>query len=425
MSQGDGINRRQFLAGSAAAAMMLMVGAEELKADPPPPTPAPTGPPIGCGVIGLGFRGRDILSALAKQPGANIIAICDTYQPASKRGLEIAPKAASPIDYHQLLDNKAVDAVFVATPTYLHRQITLDAIAAGKHVYCEAPLASTLDDAKAIAVGGQGSAKIFQVGLQQRTNPQVTHVLKFIETGTLGDTAQVRTQWHKRTSWRKPAPTDAREKEINWRLSRATSSGLVGEEGVHHIDMTNWFLKSLPLSATGMGGVLAWKDGRDVFDTVQLILEYPNNLHMLFDATLASSYDASYDLFMGSLSTILLKENRAWMFQEADSPTLGWEVYARKDKIGDETGIALVADATKQLTLGLKPAAEKPPDPNAALQDELSQAVGAFLQSVRDNKKPDAGPLEGYQSAVVAIKANDAIQSGSTVSFQKEMFDLA
>jgi predicted dehydrogenase len=425
-STPGGINRRQFLAGSAAAAMMAMLGAEELRADPPPaPDAAPTGPPVSCGVIGLGARGRQILAALAQQPGVPITAICDTYQAAHKRALDIAPNAAASTDYHALLGLKTVDAVFIATPTHLHRQIVLDAIAAGKHVYLEAPIASSLDDARAIAMAGKGSAKIFQVGLQQRANPQVLHVRKFFQTGAIGEAAQVRSQWHQKTSWRKPAPTPERESELNWRLSKATSSGLAGEVGVHHFDMASWFLKATPISATGYSGIRAWADGRDVPDTVQLIVEYPHNIQLVFDATLASSYDSSCDLFMGTESSILLKDNRAWMFKEADSQALGWEVYARKEKVGDETGIALIADATKQLALGKTPGSEVAAAPADIELDELTHAVQDFIANVRGGKQPDAGALEGLHSAVVGIKTNEAVLSGNKITFQQEWFELA
>lgn len=426
MSQNEGINRRQFLAGSATAALMLMVGAEEIHAQTAAPADAlPTGPPVNIGVIGLGAEGRDLLGAIGRVPGAPIVAVCDTYVPAHKRALEIAPTAKATADYHDLLNNKGIDAVFIATPTYLHRQIALDAVASGKHIYLEAPIAHTMEDAKAIAVAGRGSKGMFQVGLQARANPQVLHVRHFIETGDLKTIAQIRAQWHKRTSWRHTAATPDREKDLNWRLYKATSPGLVGEVGTYSIDLANWFLKGLPLSVAGYGGILAWgDDGRDVPDTVQCIIEYPNKVQLTYDATLASSFDSAYNLYMGTGSTILLKDNRGWMFKEADTDATGWEVYARKDKIGDETGIALVADATKQLALGNKPAAEAAAAIATAGQDELYHAVQSFVQGIRDNVKPAAGAVEGYNAAVVAIKANDAINTGTKIVFQKEWFDL-
>src|SRR5205823_1878935 len=135
------------------------------------------------------------------------------------------------------------EAVFVATPSHLHREVALAAIQAGRHVYCEAPLASTIDEAKVIAKAGQGSKQVFQVGLQARANPQHDHVHRFIVTGVLGSkVAEARGQWHKKESWRRPHPNPERERALNWRLRKETSAGLVGEVGIHQVDVADWFL---------------------------------------------------------------------------------------------------------------------------------------------------------------------------------------
>src|SRR5437588_11308986 len=128
MADPDGLNRRDFVRG-AALTLAMLAGAEELRADPPPPANA--GPQVPCGVIGLGPRGREILAVLGRL-GTPVVGICDTYEPMLKRSQSAAPKAATSTDYKKLLDDKAVQAVFVATPTHQHRQITLDAIAAGQ-----------------------------------------------------------------------------------------------------------------------------------------------------------------------------------------------------------------------------------------------------------------------------------------------------
>src|SRR5205085_1895633 len=101
----------------------------------------PAGPPISCGVIGLGAQGKEILGSLAKTGYMPVTAVCDTYSspPWLKKATESAPTATVVQDYRKILDDKTIKAVFVATPSHKHKQIVLDALAAGKHVYCEAP----------------------------------------------------------------------------------------------------------------------------------------------------------------------------------------------------------------------------------------------------------------------------------------------
>lgn len=217
------------------------------------------------------------------------------------------------------------------------------------------------------------------------------------------------------------APGPERESELNWRLSSKTSVGLIGELGIHHLDLAIWFLKSLPTSASGMGAIINWKDGRDVADTLQCILEFPSNVRMIYSSTLASSFSDSFTLFQGSNSSLMMREKQGWMIKESDSPLLGWEVYARKEQVHNETGIALVADATKILEAGKEPAKEAALAPT---QDALSRALDDFARSVRNDSKTVCGPLEGYQATVAAIKANEAIVAGSRVIFDKSSFDL-
>src|SRR5436309_1089783 len=145
------LNRRNFL-GSFSSVMMLMGGVAINRAeDKPQEKERYAGPPVNCAVIGCGQWGREIITELGRQSRANLVAICDSYPAYLKRGGNAAPKAQKVADYRQTLENKDVHAVVVATPTHLHKQIVLDALQAGKHVYCEAPLAHTVEDARAIA----------------------------------------------------------------------------------------------------------------------------------------------------------------------------------------------------------------------------------------------------------------------------------
>jgi|YNPNPStandDraft_1061719.scaffolds.fasta_scaffold01431_9 predicted dehydrogenase len=423
MEERDLLNRRDFLKEAAVfAALMSMLGGEEIIAAESGSEGAPSGPPVSIGVIGLGEQGRELLKTLANVQGANVVAICDVYEPFVTRAKELAPKATTHANYKEVLDNKEVQAVIVATPTHLHKQIVLDALQAGKHVYCEAPLAHTIDECKAIASAGKAAKTVFQVGQQLRSSGVRNHAIKFVRAGATGKIVAVRAQWNKKTSWRRAAPSPEREKEINWRLDKSISTGLMGEVGIHQVDVASWYLKALPESVYGFGGVLAWSDGREVPDTVQCVFEYPGGVRLLYSATLGNSYDGAHEIFFGTSSAIMLRDERGWMFKESDAAMLGWEVYARKDKWGDDTGIGLIADASKLLAAGKEPAKEATVDP---VKTSFYYAMDEFLTCIRQNKKPNCGAEEAFQAAVVALKANEAVISGSKVTYQKEWFNLA
>ena len=163
----------------------------------------------------------------------------------------------------------------------------------------------------------------------------------------MGKNALAKGQWHKKTSWRRVSPNAARQRELNWRLDRKLSLGLIGEIGVHQVDALGWFMNERPVAVNGFGSIIQWNDGRNVPDTVQAVFDYPSGARTMYDCTLANSFDASYDMIYGSYAALMMRGARAWMFKEADSPLLGWEVYAKKNSFFMETGISLVANATK------------------------------------------------------------------------------
>src|SRR5947207_3819209 len=234
---------------------------------------------------------------------AQLVAVCDTYPASLKRGTNAAPNAKGVDDYRRILDDKEVQAVVIATPTHQHREIVLAALQAGKHVYCEAPLAHTIEDARAIALAASAARKqVFQAGLQTRSNAQRRFLLDFIRTGATGKTVKAHAQWHKKQSWRATSASADREKELNWRLNRETSGGLVGEIGIHQIDTLAWFLNVRPVSVTGFGSLVQWRDGRDVPDTVEAVFEFPEGVGFTCECTLANSFDADYELQIGRAS---------------------------------------------------------------------------------------------------------------------------
>src|SRR5438477_8113 len=117
------------------------------------------------------------------------------------------------------------------------------ALAAGKHVYCEAPLASTLEDARAIAAAAAAATgRVFQGGLQGRANALYRHVAQFVKSGVLGTPVLVSAHWGRKDSWRRVAPTPEREAQLNWRLEARTSPGLAGEALIHQIDLAGEYL---------------------------------------------------------------------------------------------------------------------------------------------------------------------------------------
>jgi predicted dehydrogenase len=443
-----GFNRRDFLKGGSVATLMTMLGGVELLSRAEEEPGAETKPAPGkvkVAVIGLGSWGREILNNLGRLPRADVVAICDTYPAFMKRASTSAPAAAQTADYKTVLANQDIKAVIIATPTHQHKEIVLEALKAGKHVYCEAPLANTIEDARVIALAAKAAKQsVFQAGLQLRADPERHYVRSFIRSGAIGEAIMARAQWHKKQSWRAASANPEKEKALNWRLDKALSLGLIGEMGAHQIDEVSWYMNAMPVAITGFGSVRFWKDGREVPDTIQAMIEYPGGVFLSYDASLANSFDADYEVFYGSDAAIMMRESKAWLFKEADSPLLGWEVYASKESFYHETGIVLQANASKSVKEPKKGAEVEITNPIllSALEVFLHNVfdVEVVLDAVRETfkddpeaineqvsgvkKRPAAGYLEGFQATVSAIKANEAVVSAKRIELKPELYEL-
>jgi len=380
------------------------------------PDRSATGPrwlpePKAVALVGVGRQGRAIVAELLKIDGAKLVALCDIHPARVKAGLERAAGIEGFQDHRSLLDKRRdLDAVIVATPTHLHPGIVTDALQAGRHVYCEAPLAHTLEDAKAIAAAAQRSNRIFMAGFQGRSNPVYQLARTFARTDAVRSLVSMYAQYHREASWRFPAANAVEDKTANWRLDPEVSLGLAGEVGAQQFDVVQWFKGGRPARITGRGAVLFHQDGRKVPDTVQADLVWPDHATLHFEATLANSFGGQHEVLHGVNGAIKLAWTHGWMFKEADAPTLGWEVYALRQQFHSDEGIILIAEATKLAAQGqLKAGVGLPYSP-------LYYALGDFLKSVTFPNVPvPCTAADGLRATALGILANRAIVTGETV----------
>ncbi|MBZ0170954.1 MAG: Gfo/Idh/MocA family oxidoreductase, partial [Phycisphaerales bacterium] len=335
------LDRRDFLVQSAGAmaAVALMprlgLGAFSLSE------------PMNIGVIGLGRQGRAIIAELSGIEGATIASICDTDERRLKAGQRRAKDAKTITDARAVLDDASIGAVCIATPTHLHRELVEQGLAAGKHVYCEAPMAHTLDDCRAIVQAARSASTIFQPGFHARSDPVYQLARTFFRSDAVRDLVSMSATRSKKTTWRTPANDPARDKALNWRLDPEVSTGLAGEWGSHQFDVFHWYLDRFPVAISGHGGIRLHDDGREVADTISCSLAFEDGATLDYQATLANSYGGMYELLRGTNASIKLAWSHGWLFKEADAPTQGWEVYANRQQFHNDEGITLIAGATK------------------------------------------------------------------------------
>ncbi len=155
---------------------------------------------IVLGVIGVGSRGTFVMGVFQKNPSLRVGAICDVYEPNLENGLSVASKVAGTHpkpyrNYKELLADKNVQAVLIATPEHWHAQMVLDALAAGKDVYVEKPLCQTPEQGMQLVEAEKKSKNIIQCGMQRRSYDLYIEGRKIVAAGTLGNVRMVRSWW--------------------------------------------------------------------------------------------------------------------------------------------------------------------------------------------------------------------------------------
>lgn len=271
---------------------------------------------VRIGILGTGSRGTGLAYLINQINGLEVIACADIIPFRLEEGLAVAPKAQGYKDYREMLANPSVDAVIIATPFSMHDEMAVAAIAAGKHVYCEKTMAKGITQIQNLVKQASDSTLVFQTGHQYHNSPLYQRARQIIQEGYLGDITAYECQWNRNGDWRRHVPDPKWEKLINWRMYREYSGGLVAELMSHQIDFINWTTASHPAKVTGFGGIDYWKDGRETYDNVHLLFEYPSGLDASFTSTTSNGYEDYKIKVLGSEATMILDYTTGNIYRE-------------------------------------------------------------------------------------------------------------
>ena len=273
---------------------------------------------VRLGIIGAGTRGTGIAKLLKKLPGLSVTACCDIMPDHLTQILTHAsPNTKKYTDYRRLLEDKNIDAVIIATPLYLHYSMAVDALMAGKHVYLEKSMTYDIPQALDLEKRVNQSKLVFQVGHQYRYFQLYHAVKKAIDNKWLGEITHFECQYHRNSDWRFPVKAPGTERLVNWRMYKEYSGGLMAELCGHQIDIVNWMTGSHPEKVTGIGGIDYWKDGRETYDNVRAIFEYPGGIKTNVSSILSNAYHGYEIRILGSKATLQIQRDEALLYSEA------------------------------------------------------------------------------------------------------------
>ncbi|MCK9343307.1 MAG: Gfo/Idh/MocA family oxidoreductase, partial [Massilibacteroides sp.] len=150
---------------------------------------------VNLAVIGTGSRGQYHLFNLQKIPQANVVGLCDIYEPHLQAAKAYFPKAKGYSDYREVLDNPAIKAVVITTPLHLHAPITIAALQAGKQVFCEKAMARTPEDCYKVYQAYKASNQVLYIGMQRLFDAKYIKAMSMIHAGLIGKICGVRAYW--------------------------------------------------------------------------------------------------------------------------------------------------------------------------------------------------------------------------------------
>jgi predicted dehydrogenase len=455
MSQETDLSRRDLLktAGAVAAAAAAIEGAPVIQ------KVRAANDQVQYGMIGTGSRGTYLLKHLKNIPAGRCVALCDLLQPALDNGVQtIGNNPTTYKDYRELLDRKDLDAVFVIPPLYVHYPITRDVLLSGRHVFCEKCLVFKPDEVHALrALSNARPKQVMQTGLQRRYSQFYQMVKDMVDKGILGNVHHIHAQWH-RNMINKPSKLwtmkpGGPSNVYNWRLYRQFSGGLTAELTSHQVDISDWMFGASPEFVMGLGSLDMLKDGRDVYDNIQLIYRYPNGQKLTYSSISTSQFLPYFNGTRPEMGEIIMGTDGAVEITVGDDlhmPVAWWYREPPKtstvEKASDKrqpfvAGATMIASGgangpiplmTGDLAFNgkesflereVKYARRWLYSKGVFVQEESRNPVDveleSFFQNCRDGGRPKADLETGLADSVAVILSNLAMDEGRKVYFNE------
>ena len=363
---------------------------------------------IQVGVIGTGDRGGGLVNLIQNFPNFKVVACCDILPFRLEKAMQRADASAVAYDDHRrLLENKDLDAIVIATPLSMHHDMAVEALGTDRHVYCEKTMCYQIADSLDLVSRVKERPKqVFQVGHQYRFIPLYFKVAQFIREGYLGDITNITIQWNRNADWRRPVPDPRYERIINWRMYKEFSGGLTAELHSHQIDFVNWVFDSHPVRVAGFGGIDYWKDGRETFDNVNSILEYPGGMKVNCVALTANAFEGYQFKFKGSKGTIVMGVNDAtFYFERPNAKEMG--------VVDGVSGSTIPVDSDNE---GLPIT----PDEGVEGWEGTHYAIQDFYEAIVNGKELVSDVHTGARTAVSVRMTIDALRSSEIQHWKPE-----
>jgi predicted dehydrogenase len=402
---------------------------------------AAAGDGIRFGMVGVGMEGSNVLSTAIQLPGVECVAAADLYDGRHTLAREIVGKPIKTTRrYQELLDDKSIDAILIAVPDHWHKQVVVDALAAGKDVYCEKPMSHTPADGIEMVAAYKKTDRIVQIGAQRTSSVLCAKVKELIASGAIGDLNLIEATMGRNDptgAWEYPPPPDLSPENLDWntwlgtapkkafdpyafarwRCWREYGTGVAGDLLVHLISgmMFSLGINEIPKRASAFGGIYRWKDGRNMPDVHAVLFEYmgiPVYMRLSLDCEMAE-----VTRFQGSKGLIELREFSVTHTQQAGidlAPSYYTTSYPAKMREA----------YFEQWHKEHDPQPGHEPDPatttwNGNDYDDLKPHLAKFFDAVRSRQPVVQDAVFGHHAALACHMANESYFRSAPVAWDE------
>ncbi|MEO6213724.1 MAG: Gfo/Idh/MocA family oxidoreductase [Vicinamibacterales bacterium] len=420
--------RRTFLRQATTPLAHAMAAAQAAAS----PRQRPGAPRVRLAIIGFGHQGGRLAAAAMSIAGAELVGVADLYDGRLERAREVAgPTIQAVKDYRQILERRDLEGVIVATPDHWHVPIVRDAIAAGKDVYCEAPVIHRADELASL-LQAVPPDRIVQGGGGLISSPLFIAARDLVAQGRLGRIVEARAAWDSSTSlgaWQSPFPPDASPESIDyaafvragagasptfdlhrffrWRCYRQFGSGLAGARLAPLLTALHWLVGAgIPVKVTGAGALHRWKDGRDVPDTLSGVLEYEEQVSIHVSASQSGSAPGDVRI-CGTEASLVIRDRE--LLLEAPPQTEPFsdvgETWAKEQR----DWFYMMHGMTPQGQVRGTPAAERTVERyELPVSAAASSPLAEFIDCVRTRRAPRETLKLAAEAAAAALQVDEA-----------------
>ena len=403
---------------------------------------------IQIALIGAGGQGQFDTRIAVQVPGVKLVAAADCYDGRLQRSKELwGDDVFTTRDYNEILARKDIDAVIIGTPDHWHKQAAIDAMKAGKDVYCEKPMIHLYSDGPEMMECSRSSGRILQIGSQRVSSLIYIKAKEVLASGAIGKLNMVTAHWDRNSAmgaWDYTVPPDASpqtcdwprflgtapkipwnaEHFFQWRKWKAYGSGVAGDLFVHLFSGTHFITDSHgPTRGMATGGLRYWKDGRDALDVVLGLFDYREGFNLSLRVNFVDGGEESEGLtFTGSEGTMEIGWNGLTVTRVPRQAAPGYTIESFPKATRDQ----IIAEYEKkypphsgQDTIG---GSEKYVTPKG--YSDSYDHFKNFFASVRSRKPVVEDAVFGYRAAGAALLSNLSIDRGEVVKWNPDEMKL-